>query len=299
MSYASAPASAARRLECALKRAIVSLEIPPGSRLSEADVAERHGVSRQPVREALISLARSKLVEILPQRGTVIAKISVGRMMQARFVREAVETAVVRRAAAHFDPAVRDRIDDLLETQAQVARADDHLGFQRYDELFHIALAEGAGCPLAWDAVRDLKTHMDRLCQLTLSGQELCSSSSISTAQLRRPSTPVTLTRRSSGCGSISPRSCERCPGPRLNTQTSSSNPALRNDARRGRVRELSRSFETPMPWWSCSTKRLAPLEAAEDPGQQHPCAAALEGTRIAEERIHDRATSHRRRSGF
>ena len=166
----SAPASAAQRLESELKRAIVSLEIPPGSRLSEADVAERHGVSRQPAREALISLARSKLVEVLPQRGTTIAKISVNRMMQARFVREAVETAVVRRAASHFDPIVRERISSLLETQEQFARADDHVGFQRYDELFHIALAEGAGCPLAWEAVRDLKTHMDRLCKLTLSG---------------------------------------------------------------------------------------------------------------------------------
>jgi GntR family transcriptional regulator, rspAB operon transcriptional repressor len=164
--------SAAQRIESELRRLIVALELPPGSRLSEQDIAERHGVSRQPVREALIGLARTRLVEIQPQRGTVVVKISVRKMMEARFVREAIETAVVRRACSSFDRQTRQRIDDLLEMQDHAARRDDHAAFQRYDELFHIALAEGAGCPLAWEAVQDIKSHMDRVCQLTLPGPE-------------------------------------------------------------------------------------------------------------------------------
>jgi DNA-binding GntR family transcriptional regulator len=52
----------------------------------------------------------------------------------------------------------------------RVARRDNHVEFQRYDELLHIALTEGAGCPLAWEAVHDIKAHMDRACQLTLPG---------------------------------------------------------------------------------------------------------------------------------
>jgi len=164
--------SAAQRIESELRRAIIALELPPGSRLSEHDIAERHGVSRQPVREALIGLARTRLVEIQPQRGTVVVKISVRKMMEARFVREAIETAVVRRACTSFDRQSRQRIDDLLEMQEQAARRDDHAAFQRYDELFHVALAEGAGCPLAWEAIQDIKAHMDRVCQLTLPGPE-------------------------------------------------------------------------------------------------------------------------------
>jgi DNA-binding GntR family transcriptional regulator len=164
--------SAAQRVETELRRLIVALELPPGSRLSEQEIAERHGVSRQPVREALISLAKTRLVEIQPQRGTVVVKISVRKMMEARFVREAIETAVARRACSSFDRQTRLRIDDLLEMQDHAARRDDHAGFQRYDELFHIALAEGAGCPLAWEAIQDIKAHMDRVCQLTLPGPE-------------------------------------------------------------------------------------------------------------------------------
>lgn len=164
--------SAAQRIESELRRLIVALELPPGSRLSEQELAERHGVSRQPVREALIGLARTRLVEVQPQRGTVVVKISVKKMMEARFVREAIETAVVRRACSSFDRQSRERIDDLLEMQEQAARRDDHAAFQRYDELFHITLAEGAGCPLAWEAIQDIKAHMDRVCQLTLPGPE-------------------------------------------------------------------------------------------------------------------------------
>jgi len=167
-----AQGSAAQRIENELRRLIIALELPPGSRLSEQDIAERHGVSRQPVREALIGLARTRLVEIQPQRGTTVVKISVRKMMEARFVREAIETAVVRRACSSFDQQSRERINDLLEMQEHAAKRDDHAAFQRYDELFHIALAEGAGCPLAWEAVQDIKAHMDRVCQLTLPGPE-------------------------------------------------------------------------------------------------------------------------------
>lgn len=169
---AAAQGSAAHRLEAELRRAIVALELKPGTRLSEQEIAARHGVSRQPVREALIGLARTRLVEILPQRGTVVVKISVKKMMEARFVREAVECAVARRAAEAFDPMARQRIDDLLDLQEKTARRGDHLAFQRYDEMFHAALAEGAGCPLAWEAVGDIKAHMDRACHLTLPGAQ-------------------------------------------------------------------------------------------------------------------------------
>ncbi|MET7245334.1 GntR family transcriptional regulator [Methylobacterium sp. EM32] len=160
--------SAAERVEASLRRSIIALDVLPGTRLSEQEIAVRHGVSRQPVREAFIGLSRTRLVEVRPQRGTVVTKISVPRLMQARFVREAIETAVVRRACETFDPTSRRRIDDLVALQAERAAAGDHAGFQRADTLFHAALAEGAGCALAWESVQDVKAHLDRACQLTL-----------------------------------------------------------------------------------------------------------------------------------
>ncbi len=171
-SAISGSASAAQKIETDLRRAIVALELPPGARLSEQDIANRYGVSRQPAREALIGLTRTRLVDVQPQSGTTVAKISVAKMMQARFVREAIEVAVVRRACTAFDGQFRERIDGLLELQERSARAADHDRFKQYDDLFHVALAEGAGCPMAWQALGDIKSHMDRVCQLTLPGAD-------------------------------------------------------------------------------------------------------------------------------
>jgi GntR family transcriptional regulator, rspAB operon transcriptional repressor len=160
--------SAAQQIEQALRRAIVTLELPPGMRLSENEVALRYGVSRQPAREALIALAKIGLVRVLPQSGTVVVKISTRQMMQVRFTREALETAIVRRACERFDPMIRASLDSMIAAQRQAAHDEDRALFEKHDERFHAALAAGADAELAWRAVIDVKCHMDRVCHLTL-----------------------------------------------------------------------------------------------------------------------------------
>ena len=80
----------AAQVERDLRDSIIRLELAPGTRLSEQEIATRLGVSRQPVREALIALGKSKLVDIRPNRGTVVVLISPRQMMEARFVRESI-----------------------------------------------------------------------------------------------------------------------------------------------------------------------------------------------------------------
>ena len=164
----SSETSAARRVERELRKAIITLDIQPGAALSEKDLADRYGVSRQPVREALINLCKAGFVEIQPRRGSFVVKISLDLMRQARFVRESIEVAVVRRASISFDPAVRQRIDGILARQDDLAAAQSHYPFQREDEAFHAALAEGAGFPTAWATLETIKAHMDRVCHLAL-----------------------------------------------------------------------------------------------------------------------------------
>lgn len=166
--FVSKTETVAQRVEQEIRKAIVTLEFLPGTPLSEKELADRYGVSRQPVREALIALARSELVEIRPRRGTRVVRISADRMRQSRFVRESLESAVVRRACESFDPKVRRRIDAILDAQQIHADAHAHYLFQREDQAFHAALAEGAGCPAAWEALTDIKAHIDRVCHLTL-----------------------------------------------------------------------------------------------------------------------------------
>jgi DNA-binding GntR family transcriptional regulator len=171
LSQADSGDSAASMVERNLRRAIVELELLPGARLSEQEIANRLGVSRQPVREALIRLANSRLIEIRPHRGTVVARISAREMSEALFVRQSIETSVAARAAENFDAWHRKRIESLLAKQEEAAGKLDHTAFREHDEAFHICVATGAGVGIAGIVVADMKTHMDRVCNLTLQSE--------------------------------------------------------------------------------------------------------------------------------
>ncbi len=160
--------STAAQIERDLREAIIKLELMPGTRLSEQEIADKLGVSRQPVREALIALGKSKLVSIRPNRGTVVARISARQMMESRFVREALETAVASRACTHFDPWVRKTVDSILLRQEAARKEGDFNAFRKEDEQFHLAIAAGAGCSTAWTVIADIKAHIDRVCNLQL-----------------------------------------------------------------------------------------------------------------------------------
>ncbi len=168
--------SMAHKVERQLRRDILTLALPPGARISEQEIGERYGSSRQPGREALIALAKSRLVEILPQRGAVIARISVTKLMQASFIRETVETAVAKTACKTFHPHARSRLTACLAEQDAAAKAGNSAEFRRYDDIFHKTLAEGAGLPMAWTVVEDLKAHIDRACCLSLHAPERLSA---------------------------------------------------------------------------------------------------------------------------
>ncbi len=152
----------------ALRLAIVQLRLRPGNSLSEAEVARQLGVSRQPVREAFIKLAEVGLVEVRPQRGTFVVMISIHEVQNARFVREAIEVAVVRKAAIAAAPAAVAELERILALQRQASSAGDHVGFLALDEDFHEALAHGAECDYAWRVVENLKAQMDRVRYLSM-----------------------------------------------------------------------------------------------------------------------------------
>jgi DNA-binding GntR family transcriptional regulator len=152
-----------RQVTRALRRAVVTMRIKPGEMLSEQEIATQLGISRQPVREAFIKLRESGLVRILPQRGTLVVKISRVAVEDARFIREAVECAVAREAAQRAPSYILLRLAKILAKQTRAERAKDAEAFFALDEDFHRLLAEGAGRPLAWNIVEDVKPQMDRV----------------------------------------------------------------------------------------------------------------------------------------
>jgi GntR family transcriptional regulator, rspAB operon transcriptional repressor len=154
--------SVVEQLHAKLRAAIVDNALVPGARMSEAEVAMQHGISRQPVREAFIKLANENLLEIRPQRGTFVTRISRSDVMDARFVREAVEADIVKLLAQAPDPdLIKDLQGQLNHQQALIAGSARD--FIEADEIFHRTLAEGAGKGKAWRVVVEMKAQMDRV----------------------------------------------------------------------------------------------------------------------------------------
>lgn len=78
-----------------LKENIISLELAPGSMVSENELSSELGLSRTPVREALIDLSKTQIVDVLPQRGSRISLIDYNYVEESRFLRSVLESAVV------------------------------------------------------------------------------------------------------------------------------------------------------------------------------------------------------------
>src|SRR5690606_41436616 len=78
-----------------IRDAIVSMELLTGQMISETALAEQFGVSRTPVREALIKLSNIGFVEVLPQRGTYVSIFRMVKILEARYIRSALEIAFV------------------------------------------------------------------------------------------------------------------------------------------------------------------------------------------------------------
>ena len=151
-----------------LKDEIIRLAIKPGDTLSEAEVARRFDVSRQPVREAFIQLSEDGFLLIRPQRPTIVKPISETAVRNARFIRDAIEVAVVAEAAGRWTAAAAAELDACIEDQRRAASADDRQAFHEADERFHQVIAKHAGYPFAWEAVHRHKAHMDRVRYLSL-----------------------------------------------------------------------------------------------------------------------------------
>jgi DNA-binding GntR family transcriptional regulator len=146
-----------------LRASIVTMRMTPATALSEQDIADRLKVSRQPVREAFIKLSEIGLVRVLPQRGTFVVKISAKAVTDARFVREAVECAIARRACESIAKDAIEALGATIADQRAAARATDLEAFFALDEAFHHGLADATGCTYAWKVIEEAKAQMDRV----------------------------------------------------------------------------------------------------------------------------------------
>lgn len=151
---------------------ISSLNLRPGDRISEADIAAEFGVSRQPVRDAFARLANQGLLLIRPQRATEVRRFSAREIEKSRFVRAAIEKEVLRLAATLCDDKGATILNDALSEQEAAVDAKDYDRFGQLDYDFHKKLTEIAKVDYAFDVIMAEKSKVDRLCLLGLSKED-------------------------------------------------------------------------------------------------------------------------------
>ena len=147
---------------------ILTNTLRPGERLSENELSASLGVSRQPVRDALIRLAEAGLVRALPQRGTEVTRIAIHSVYSGRFLREAVEVAVIREAAVRAEPHIIEAMDRIIEAQEVAVAKKDNLSFLALDDNLHRTFAASIGHAEVWRTLQNTKLHMDRVRYLSL-----------------------------------------------------------------------------------------------------------------------------------
>jgi DNA-binding GntR family transcriptional regulator len=151
-----------------LRNEILSGRMRPGQALSENEIAQRLGVSRTPVREAIIRLESEGLLTVRPQVGTSVAPIDVEAVADVQFLREAIECRTVALAARSVTPADAKELRANLKAQARIAARGDHAAFVPLDDRMHQKLVAMAGRPRVWRAVEDAKAQLDRVRFLSL-----------------------------------------------------------------------------------------------------------------------------------
>jgi len=163
-SFASTDHSLAGQVHARLRSDIVHARLRPGELLSENQQAMRLGVSRTPVREAIQGLVREGWVHVLPQRGSRVSLLSMPRIHEALFVREAVETHVIR-SLLNRNPSPTDwsALDRCIQTQGNALQAQDLDAIMQADAAFHRTLLELCGMGAVWSIVAQARDMHQRV----------------------------------------------------------------------------------------------------------------------------------------
>ena len=151
---------------------IRSLRLRPGDKISEADIAARFGVSRQPVRDCFSRLESIDLLKIRPQRATEVKRFSLREIEKSRFVRSAVEAEVLRRAAKYCDDTDAAKLDASIQPQKDARDSGNYQAFGELDYQFHQLLCDIAKAGYAFEVISFEKAKVDRLCMLSLSHEQ-------------------------------------------------------------------------------------------------------------------------------
>lgn len=153
-----------------IKDNIIRLELEPGCPISENELAAELGLSRTPVREALIALARAKVVEITPQKRSIVAPIDEALVEEARFVRDVLECGVVELCCSLATETDLLLLEENVKIQETYLRTGPLESIHDLDNQFHKHLFTIVEKLEAYEMIQNLAVHFDRIRNIALNG---------------------------------------------------------------------------------------------------------------------------------
>ena len=152
-----------------LKEAILSGALEPGSLIDKAGLCEKLRVSRFPVSAAVSRLAYDRLVDVEPQHGSFVTRISLNDVRERLFIRGALEGEIAAEAARRMTRVDMQALAANLKQEAAAVAAEDPAVFYTLDVAFHRILTERLGMARADDVLESLRVHLERTRRLTMS----------------------------------------------------------------------------------------------------------------------------------
>lgn len=149
-----------------LYNGIMSLDFPPGMLLVDAELSQALQISRTPIREAIVSLVESKLVEVYPQRSSCVSRLNLDAIEEGVFLRYNIERAILREAIQKADGSDLSLMRENIEQQKANLEAGNLDRYMELDNAFHKLLYLAAGKPWTWSTVMRIVTHHDRVRKL-------------------------------------------------------------------------------------------------------------------------------------
>ena len=146
-----------------LRDKIVSMELEPGTIISTQEIADSMSVSRTPVREAFIRLQREELLDVAPQRSTMVSKINMDRVYQERFIREALEIEAMQKFVEVATAESLNRMRRNIEKQYAAIAEQRYIDFLELDNAFHQAAFTETHEDLGRSIVQQMNGHYDRI----------------------------------------------------------------------------------------------------------------------------------------
>jgi len=152
-----------------LKEAILTGALEPGRLIDKTMICARLGVSRFPVSAAVSRLAYDRLVDVAPQHGSFVSRISINDVRERLFIRSALEGEIAAEAARRMSRSDKDALAANLKEAKVAVEADDRARFYATDVAFHQIWTERLEMARASEILDSLRVHLERVRRLLMS----------------------------------------------------------------------------------------------------------------------------------